>query len=60
MLKISEWKTRQIIQYFAFALTANKNAQLCALTHKKVKEIYSKIRNRIAQERECASPFGAC
>jgi transposase len=58
--KISERKTRQIIKYFALDLTANKTAQLCGLTHKSIKEIYLKIRNRIAQECERASPFGAC
>ena len=58
--KISERKIRQIIKYFALDLTANKTAQLCDLTHKSIKQIYLKIRNRIAEECERASPFGAC
>jgi transposase len=58
--KISERKTRQIIKYFALDLTANKTAQLCNLTHKSVKQIYLKIRQRIAQECERASPFSTC
>jgi transposase len=58
--KISERKTRQIIKYFALDLTANKTAQLCDLTHKSVKQIYLKIRQRIAQECERASPFSTC
>ena len=58
--KISERKTRQIIKHFALDLTADKTAQLCGLTHKSVKQIYLKIRNRIAQECQRASPFAAC
>ncbi len=58
--KISERKTRQIIKYFALDLTANKTAQLTALAHQSVNRIYLKIRNRIAEECERASPFRAC
>lgn len=58
--KISERKTRQIIKYFALDLTANKTALLTTLTDKSVKQIYLKIRNRIAEEAECASPFTNC
>lgn len=58
--KISERKTRQIIKYFALDLTANKTAQLCGLTHKSIKQIYLKIRNRVAQDAERASPFSTC
>lgn len=55
--KISERKTRQIIKYFALDLTANKTARLTELTHQSVNRIYLKIRNRIAEEAERASPF---
>jgi transposase-like protein len=58
--KISERKTRQIIKYFALDLTANKTAQLTDLTHQSVNRIYLKIRNRVAQECERASPFVSC
>ena len=58
--KISERKTRQIIKYFALDLTANKTAQLCDLTHQSVNRIYLKIRQRIAEDAERASPFAAC
>lgn len=58
--KISEQKTRQIIKYFALDLTADKTAQLCSLTHKSVKQIYLKIRKRIAEETMRASPFSNC
>ena len=58
--KISERKTRRIIKYFALDLTADKTAQICGLTHKSVKEIYLKIRRRIAEECERASPFSSC
>ena len=58
--KISERKTRQIIRYFALDLTANKTALLTGVTYKSIKQIYLKIRNRIAEEAERASPFAAC
>lgn len=58
--KISERKTRRIIKYFALDLTADKTAQICGLTHKSIKQIYLKIRRRIAQECERASPFSSC
>ena len=58
--KISERKTRQIIKYFALDLTANKTALLTALAHQSVNRIYLKIRNRIAEEAERASPFASC
>jgi len=58
--KISERKTRQIIKYFALDLTAQKTAVLTNLTRKSVNQIYLKIRNRVAEEAERASPFAAC
>ncbi len=58
--KISERKTRQIIKYFALDLTANKTAELVAITHKSVNRIFLKTRQRIAQEAERASPFSSC
>ncbi len=58
--KISERKTRQIVKYFALDLTAQKTAVLTRLTRKSVNQIYLKIRNRVAEEAERASPFAAC
>jgi transposase len=58
--KISERKTRQIIKYFALDLTANKTADLTTVTHQSVNRIYLKIRSRIAEEAERASPFSSC
>lgn len=58
--KISERKTRQIIRYFALDLTANKTAELVAMTHQSVNRIFLKIRERIAAEAERASPFSSC
>jgi transposase-like protein len=58
--KISERKTRQIIKYFALDLTANKTAELVAMTHQSVNRIFLKIRERIAEEARRASPFSAC
>jgi len=55
--KISERKMRQIIKYFALDLTASKTAELVALTRPSVSRIFVKIRNRIAEEAERASPF---
>lgn len=55
--KISERKTRQIIRYFAHDLTASKTAELVGLTRRTVTVIFGKIRQRIAQECERASPF---
>ena len=55
--KISERKTRQIIKFFALDLTAHKTSQVCKLTRKSVNQIYLKIRQRIAEEAERASPF---
>jgi len=58
--KINERKTRQIIRYFALDLTAQKTAVLTRLTRKSVNQIYLKIRNRVAEEAERASPFADC
>ncbi len=58
--KISERKTRQIIKYFALDLTANKTARLTGLTHQSVNRIYLKIRNRVAEQAQRASPFVSC
>ena len=58
--KISERKTRQIIKYFALDLTAQKTAVLTNLTRKSVNQIYLKIRNRVAEEAQRASPFAGC
>jgi transposase-like protein len=58
--KISERKTRQIIKYFALDLTAQKTAVLTSLTRKSVNQIYLKIRNRVAEQAERASPFAGC
>ncbi len=55
--KISERKTRQIIRYFTLDLTAAKRAEPAGLTRKSVNQIYLKIRRRVAEECERASPF---
>lgn len=56
--KIGERKTRRIVRYFALDLTAGKTAEIVGLTRKSTGEIYLKIRRRIAEECERASPFG--
>ena len=55
--KISERKTRQIIKFFALDLTADRVAFLTGLNRKSINHIFLKIRVRIAQETERASPF---
>ncbi len=49
---------RQIIKYFALDLTASKTAEVVAVTRPSVSRIFVKIRRRIAEEAERASPFG--
>lgn len=58
--KISERKMRQIIRYFALDLTANKTAALVSMMHQSVNRIFLKIRERVAEECERASPFACC
>ena len=58
--KISKRKTRQIIKYFALDLTADKTAELVAMTHQSVNRIFLKIRVRISEEARRASPFSSC
>jgi transposase len=55
--KISERKTRQIIRYFAHDLTVSKTAELVGVTRRSVTVLFVKIRQRIAEEAERASPF---
>lgn len=55
--KISERKTRQIIRYFVLDLTASKTAEIVGMTRKSVNQVYLKIRRRIAEECERASPL---
>ncbi len=49
---------RQIIKYFSLDLTASKTAEVVAVTRPSVSRIFVKIRQRIAEECERASPFG--
>jgi transposase-like protein len=56
--KISERKTRQIIKYFALDFTAGKTAEVVDMTRASVSHIFVKVRIRIAEQAERASPFG--
>lgn len=58
--KISERKFRQIVRYFAMDFTASDVAQLTGLTRKTVTVIFLRIRQRVAAECECASPYADC
>ena len=56
--KIGERKFRQLVRCFALDLTAAKTVEIVGLTRKSVNQIYLKIRRRISEEAERASPFG--
>jgi transposase len=58
--KISERKFRQIVRHFALDLTASDAAQLTGLSRRSVTSIFLKIRVRIAEACERASPFSIC
>src|SRR5437660_7184695 len=58
--KIRERKFRQIVRHFALDLTASHAAQLTGLSRRSVTAIFLKIRERISEECESASPFAAC
>ncbi len=58
--KISERKFRQVVRCFALDLTASKTTEFTGLTRKSVTMIFLKIRHRIAEECERASPFSSC
>ena len=58
--KISERKFLRLLRHFALDLTASRTAQLTGVTRKTVTAIFLKIRERIAEECERASPFSSC
>src|SRR5437588_736001 len=58
--KISEHKFRQLVRHFALDLTASDAAHLTGLSRRSVTTIFLKIRERIAEECERASPFSSC
>ena len=58
--KISERKFLRVLRHFALDLTASRTAQLTGLQRKSVTMIFLKIRERIAEEAERASPFSSC
>ena len=51
---------RQLLRHFALDLTASHAAQLTGLSRRSVTSIFLKIRERMAQECERASPFSNC
>src|SRR5918912_4565257 len=55
--RISERKFRQLLRYFAMDFSATDVAQLTGIRRKAVTMIFLKIRQRIAEECERASPF---
>src|SRR5947209_2676872 len=57
--RISERKFRQLLRYFAMDFSATDVAELTGIRGKAVTMIFLKIRERIAEEAERASPFPA-
>ena len=55
--KISEYKFREIVKYFAFDLEAKKTAELVNLNRKTVQSYYNKIRQAIENYQECTTAF---
>lgn len=58
--KIRERKFRQIVRHFALDLTASHAAHLTGLSRRSMTSIFLKIRERISEECERASPFSQC
>jgi transposase-like protein len=58
--KISEHKFRQLVRHFVLDLTASDAAQLTKLSRRCVTTIFLRMRVRIAEECERASPFTSC
>jgi transposase len=58
--KISERKFRQLLRHFALDLTASDAAHLTSLSRRSTTSIFLRIRKRIAEECERASPFSSC
>jgi transposase-like protein len=58
--KISGRKFLRVLRHFALDVTASGTAQLTGLTRKSVTAIFLKIRGRIAEECERASPLSQC
>jgi hypothetical protein len=56
--KISERKFRRVVRHFGLDFTASDVATLTGLTRKSVTSIFLRVRERIAEECECQSPFG--
>ena len=55
--RISEYKFRLLIRYFALDLSASDTAELTGLTHKTVNTIFLKIRRRMVEDCARQSPF---
>jgi transposase len=58
--KISERKFRRLLRHFALDLTASDAAHLTGLSRRSTTSIFLKLRKRIAEECERASPFSSC
>jgi transposase len=58
--KITERKFLRVLRHFALDLTVSRTAQLTDLQRKTLNTIFLKIRERISEEAERASPFSQC
>ena len=57
LARISTWKFRLLVRYFALDFSATNVATITGLTRKTVTSIFLKIRRRLAQQCERQSPF---
>ena len=55
--RIAEKKFRQLIRYFTMDLTATNTAELTSISVRSVNSIYLKLRRRLAESCELASPL---
>jgi len=58
--RIAEAKFRLLLRHFALDLCAADAAQLTGISHRSVITVFGKIRRRLAEACERASPFSAC
>ena len=57
--RITEWKFRLLVRYFALDFSATDVAQLTGLTRKSINTIFLKIRERMAEDCARRSPLSA-
>ena len=58
--RIAEAKFRLLVRHFALDFCAADAAQLTGIPHRSAVTVFGKIRRRLAEECERASPFSSC